>query len=352
MLTGDNGIIAQARKAKEETQIAAYKEALEIIGLGLETERVDESEFLDRYVEEIKADEMFKDAKKVEKVSNTKIEVITKEGYVFEVTRDEVKYKGKEGELPEEPEEPEIPELQEGDITFTCNPTTPTNISVEVTIETKIELGENWIEYSINNGVSWTKYESPIILTRNEEIVARISNNAGSSVNTASTSVTNIDKLEPNEPTLGVTGVTENSITVVANATDRPETPEYSSSGIKGYQFSINNGAWEPTIPQASGTYTFSNLTAETSYGIKVKAIDNANNEKEIENAVTGTTEKHIDPIETTTSFVGNYADTNGDGIIFADLAKGGSGTGLGESYSIPTASGLKEYYIANQIRK
>ena len=191
---------------------------------------------------------MFKDAKKVEKVSNTKIEVITKEGYVFEVTRDEVKYKGKEGELPEEPEEPEIPELQEGDITFTCNPTTPTNISVEVTIETKIELGENWIEYSINNGVSWTKYENPIILTRNEEIVARISNNAGSSVNTASTSVTNIDKLEPNEPTLGVTGVTENSITVEANATDRPETPEYSSSGIKGYQFSINNGAWEPTF--------------------------------------------------------------------------------------------------------
>ena len=56
MLTGDNGIIAQARKAKEETQIAAYKEALEIIGLGLETERVDESKFLDRYVEEIKAD--------------------------------------------------------------------------------------------------------------------------------------------------------------------------------------------------------------------------------------------------------------------------------------------------------
>ena len=356
MLTGDNGIIAQARKAKEETQIAAYKEALEIIGLGLETERVDESEFLDRYVEEIKADEMFKDAKKVEKVSNTKIEVITKEGYVFEVTRDEVKYKGKEGELPEEPEEPEIPELQEGDITFTCNPTTPTNISVEVTIETKIELGENWIEYSINNGASWTKYENPIILTRNEEIVARISNSAGSSVNTASTSVTNIDKLEPNEPTLGVTGVTENSITVVANATDRPETPEYSSSGIKGYQFSINNGAWEPTIPQASGTYTFSNLTAETSYSIKVKAIDNANNEKEIENAVTGTTDKGIETIPAT-SFVGNYADTNNDGtadgIIFADLAVGGSGNwgsvSRNGSYSIPTASNLKEYYIANE---
>ena len=57
--------------------------------------------------------------------------------------------------------------------------------------------------------------------------------------------------------------------------------------------------------------------------------------------------------IPTSESYVGNYADTNGDetadGIIFADLAVGGSGTGLEESYSIPIASGLKEYYITNE---
>ena len=51
---------------------------------------------------------------------------------------------------------------------------------------------------------------------------------------------------------------------------------------------------------------------------------------------------------------IGYYADTDGDGtpdgIIFADLKKGGSGRwGSGDfgSYSIPTATGLKEYYIS-----
>ena len=486
------------------------------------------------YEKEIKADEMFNDAKKVELSDDkTTIEVITKEGYIFEVTRDKVEYKGKDdGSIPEEPEEPEIPELETGDITFICEPSTPTQGSVEVTIEAEIELGDSWIEYS-TDGSYWTEYKNPITVSDNCEIYARISNSAGPSVNTAtgnvenidrldpkmftptvsnttnsitltgstedaektetdgcsginvyyfsidggewqpengqletsytfsgltqekeytlkmkavdkagneieteeikcttgsvpglikdqnvtftyspttitngnvtvtietnvsgytlqystngtswqnystpltmetngtvyaklvdssgqeggsaSANIENIDKLEPNEPTLGVTGVTENSITVVANATDKAKTNEYASSGIKGYQFSKDDGStWEPTTPQASGTYTFNNLTENTSYTLKVKAIDNATNEKAIETSVTGTTEKGT--LDTATSYVANYADTNGDGtadgIIFADLAVGGSGTGLEESYSIPTESNLKEYYILNE---
>ena len=353
MLTGDKGILTKAREAKEETQIAAYKEALEIIGLELETEQVDESSYFNRYKEEILEEEMF-EGSTVDIINNKMLKVITKEGYTFRVTRGKVEYLGK-GDI--EIEEPEIPELQEGDITFSCNPTIPTNISVEVTIETKIELGENWIEYSINNGATWTKYENPIIVTRNGEIQARISNSTSSSVNAASVDITNIDKLEPNEPTLGITEVTENSITVTANSTDRPETPEYSNSGIKGYQFSKDNGStWEPTTPQASGTYTFSNLTANTSYTLKVKAIDNAGNEKEIETAITGTTDKRIEIIPAT-SYVGNYADTNGDGyadgIIFADLAVGGSGKWNNDGWSkysySKVNSGLKEYCIENE---
>ena len=61
--------------------------------------------------------------------------------------------------------------------------------------------------------------------------------------------------------------------------------------------------------------------------------------------------------IETTTSYVGCFADMNpvdgvADGIIYADLAVGGSGSwgsnGFG-TYSIPTKTGLKEYYIENE---
>ena len=56
-------------------------------------------------------------------------------------------------------------------------------------------------------------------------------------------------------------------------------------------------------------------------------------------------------------SYLGNYADTNGDGyadgFIFADLAVGGSGTWNNNSWTsysyTKVSSGLKEYYIANE---
>ena len=50
---------------------------------------------------------------------------------------------------------------------------------------------------------------------------------------------------------------------------------------------------------------------------------------------------------------VANYADVDGngtvDGIIYADLAIGGSGTGLGQSYTIPTSSGFKKYQVTQE---
>ncbi len=48
---------------------------------------------------------------------------------------------------------------------------------------------------------------------------------------------------------------------------------------------------------------------------------------------------------------MGYYADTDGDGtpdgIIFADFKNGGSGSWGGIDYTIPTATGLKEYYVS-----
>ena len=48
-----------------------------------------------------------------------------------------------------------------------------------------------------------------------------------------------------------------------------------------------------------------------------------------------------------------NYADVDGngtvDGIIYADLAIGGSGSGLGQSYTIPTSSGFKKYQVTQE---
>ena len=43
--------------------------------------------------------------------------------------------------------------------------------------------------------------------------------------------------------------------------------------------------------------------------------------------------------------------DGNGtvDGVIYADLAIGGSGSGLGQSYTIPTSSGFKKYKVTQE---
>ena len=57
--------------------------------------------------------------------------------------------------------------------------------------------------------------------------------------------------------------------------------------------------------------------------------------------------------IPETTTQVANYADVDGngtvDGVIYADLAIGGSGTGLEHSYTIPTSSGFKKYQVTQE---
>ena len=57
--------------------------------------------------------------------------------------------------------------------------------------------------------------------------------------------------------------------------------------------------------------------------------------------------------IPDTETQVANYADVDGngtvDGIIYADLAVGGSGSGLGQSYTIPTSSDFKKYQVTQE---
>ena len=57
--------------------------------------------------------------------------------------------------------------------------------------------------------------------------------------------------------------------------------------------------------------------------------------------------------IPDTETQVANYADVDGngsvDGIIYADLAIGGSGSALGQSYTIPTSSGFKKYQVTQE---
>ena len=237
---------------------------------------------MDRYEEEIKKDNTFKEAE-VTREDDETIKVVTKEGYIFKVTEEKTEYLGKGEAVEPEPEEP--PVYEEGYIAFSYNPTTMTKNDVQVTITKNVEEDYK-IEYSKYDTNNWEEYTGPVNMEKNGAIYARLKNNSGSSESYATGDVKNIDKLAPNEATIQIGEVTENSIEVTASSEDQGETEEYASSGIQGYRFSKNNGAsWEPTTVHASGTYTFTGLTEDTEYNIKVKVVDNAGNETVSSNA-------------------------------------------------------------------
>ena len=116
--------------------------------------------------------------------------------------------------------------------------------------------------YSWDGGSSWTSEKSKTY-TSNQTVNIWVKDNVGN-INKQTVTINKIDTTAPTNVTLKESGVTSSSITVTASATQ-------SGAGIKGYQFSINNGAW--TSEQTSVTKTFTGLTKNTSYQVKVRAI-------------------------------------------------------------------------------
>ena len=116
--------------------------------------------------------------------------------------------------------------------------------------------------YSWDGGSSWTSEKSKTY-TSNQTVNIWVKDNAGN-VNKQTVTINKIDDSAPTNVTVKESGVTSSSITVTASATQ-------SGAGIKGYQFSINNGVW--TSEQTSVTKTFTGLTKNTNYQVKVRAI-------------------------------------------------------------------------------
>ncbi len=118
--------------------------------------------------------------------------------------------------------------------------------------------------YSWDGGNSWTSVKEKEF-TSNQTVNIWVKDNAGN-INKQSVTISKIDNQAPTNVTLKEGLITSSSISVTANATQ-------TGGGIKGYQFSINNGAW--SSEQTSATKTFTGLTKNTSYQIKVRVIAN-----------------------------------------------------------------------------
>ena len=141
---------------------------------------------------------------------------------------------------------------------------------------------------------------------------------------------------------ISVGETTYNSIQVSVTANDGQSGLATSNT----YKYYLNNSLKKTTTETS---YTFEGLTDGTNYEIKVEAYDKANNKgTDTENVKT----VEIPSIPESTSYVGYYADVDGngsvDGVIYADLAfsesgKWGAGT-IRFSYSAKT--NLKKYYV------
>ena len=124
-----------------------------------------------------------------------------------------------------------------------------------------------------------------------------------------------------------------------------PNSTSFTASGTGSISaWSSNTGVATVSV---SGNTIIVKSVGVGSATITVKSASNTNyNEK---TATYSVTVKY--PTFTENSGVGYYADVDGngtvDGIIFEDFKVGGSGKWRGYSYSIPTVSGTKNYYIS-----
>ena len=135
------------------------------------------------------------------------------------------------------------------------------------------------------------------------------------------------------------------SLSSYSGTINYPNSTSFTVSGTGSISaWSSNTGV--ATVSVSGNTVTVKSIGVGSAT-ITVKSASNTNyNEK---TATYSVTVKY--PTFTGFSGVGYYADVDGNGtvdeIIFADFKNGGSGSWGGTNYTIPTVTGLKEYYVS-----
>ncbi len=287
-LTGQNGILSKATTAEEESKKAQYKEALQIIGNGLRDEKILENltveEYMERYKEAIEEEISRKgtlEGARVVVKNPTTLRVITKEGYVYEITEDEVRYIGEQGKNPP-------PNLQEGDIAFKLNPSGYTNTNVTVEITVNIDIGKNMIQYS-KDGTTWEKYSTAVTFEKNETIYARLINELDEIGGTATKPIDKIDKEDPNQATISFSPAS------IDTDTEITATVTQSDNGVSGvdmtkckWVYTDSSTSLEKNEAKFTGGFFKENqteikakITTPGTYYLHILTVDKAKNKTE-----------------------------------------------------------------------
>ena len=187
------------------------------------------------------------------------------------------------------------------------------------------------IEYSINGGTYSTTM--PTVTNTSSFTVTVQASKVGYKTQ-STTQTVNVNKANGNL-----------SLSSYSGTITYPNSTSFTASGTGSISaWSSNTGVATVSV---SGNTIIVKSVGVGSATITVKSASNTNyNEK---TATYSVTVKY--PTFTENFGVGYYADVDGngtvDGIIFEDFKVGGSGKWRGYSYSIPTVSGTKNYYIS-----
>ena len=189
------------------------------------------------------------------------------------------------------------------------------------------------LEYSTNNGASYNTTMPTITNASTFTVIVRASKTGYKTE--SSTQTTKVNKANGSLTLSASSGTSTNSSNVYFTVSGNTGTLSVSSSNNNIATASIS-GNKVTVKPVATGNATITvTSAASTNYNAK--------------SATYTVTVKNI--TFTGASGVKYYADTDGDGkpdgIIFADLKKGGSGSWGGASYTISTSTGFKEYYVS-----
>ena len=169
-------------------------------------------------------------------------------------------------------------------------PTGWTNGIVTVNITYANKVGTTR-QYSLDGNI-WTNVsalsESLNISDNNKIVYARLIDGNNQTSNITTLAILNIDKNPPEKFTPIFISKTTNSINVRGATVDKA-TPISGISGLKGYEFRVDDGAWSQI--QTSSVYNLENLKQNTTYKVQIKAIDNIGNERISEDLMVTTLE-------------------------------------------------------------
>lgn len=210
------------------------------------------------------------------------------------------------------------------------------------------------LQYKITETGNWTTIDNNGIITgikHGNTVFGRLWDGKNESKNEATTTIN--DLLDPTISSFKATGTTINSITVQVSATDG-ESGLATKGTYKYYLNDLLHGTSE------NNTYTYSGLSDNTTYTLKVVVTDNAGNDVESSNITQKTPLDNVAPVISNTTFSSKTTnsitvkatatDADNDNITYKLYTSTSSSSGFTQKASTSSTSGTQVTLTASGL--